>query len=86
MATSGLHGHIPKGSLCSMPKSEDVLAERELCCQELDPRGLHLYSCKAGTAVLRPHRSLTLCLGNILKDAGAHTDIVRACPELYQVT
>ena len=68
-----------------MPPSDQVAVEKELCGHALDKRGLHFHACRVGTAPLRPHRSLTIGLGNLLKDAGSHVDIERVCPDLFQV-
>ncbi len=51
-----------------------------------DTRGLHLHSCQVGTSRFRPHRALLMRLGKLLKAAGAHVDVERACPELYSLS
>ena len=60
---------VPPGSFCNMPRLKQVNAEKEVCSHALDQRCLHFHACKVGTAVLRPHRSLTIRLGNLLKNA-----------------
>ena len=68
-----------------MPKADkEVTAVPERCGQPMDDRGLHLHNCPVGTRRFRPHNSVVTKLGRLLKFSGAHVDIERSCPELYQ--
>lgn len=59
-------------------------ADKERCCAPIDRRGVHFHLCQVGTARFRPHRAVLVRLAKLFKAAGAHVDIERACPELYQ--
>ena len=67
-----------------MPKAaNDTSPDPERCGQCLDERGLHLHNCPMGSRRFRPHNSVVQRTARLLKYAGAHVDIERACPELY---
>ena len=73
----------PPGTVCQVPRSTDVTSFPELCLQSLDNCLVHPLLCKAGPARYRRHRALAETYGRCARDAGAHVDLERACPELY---
>ena len=73
---------VPAGAVCQIPKASEG---GEHCLCSLETEIVHPYLCKAGPARLRPHRSLAETLAREAKKLGAHVDLERACPDLYQV-
>ena len=69
-----------------MPKADKAdTTEPELCSEPVDERGIHIYNCSSGTSRFRLHRALLLALARLLKKAGAHVDLERACPDLFKL-
>ena len=73
---------VPSGSVCQIPKADSV--GDDFCGCALASPLVHPHLCKAGPARLRPHRGLANVLADKARRAGAHVDLERACPHLYQ--
>lgn len=73
-------------SWCGLPDTEIIndLRCTDYCLEPLDEHGKHIHLCKAGPARLRPHRGLANVLAAELRRVGSHTDVERACPQLFQ--
>ena len=75
---------VPEGAVCQIPTASAAGEGRSECLSSLEPDIQHPFLCKAGPARLRPHRSLAETLAGEVKRLGAHVDLERACPDLYQ--
>ena len=71
----------PDGAMCHLPKGDD---QDEKCGHSLDADLHHPLLCKVGPARMRPHRAVASALKHLLKSSGAHVDIERAWPPLYE--
>eukprot|EP00973_Karenia_brevis_P050460 7003690-Karenia_brevis.AAC.1 len=72
-----------EGAVCQIPRSSQTDGVTDLCLCRLDGKLKHPFLCKSGPARFRPHRGLAETFAHCAKEAGAHVDLERACPDLY---
>ena len=73
---------VPDGAVCSVPKSDT--SSGDFCLHPLTSPLIHPHLCRCGPARLRAHTALNTVLAKESKRAGAHVNVEKACPQLYE--